>query len=76
MNITNSEVKQYQMLCMDKFGIELDEKTARGNLLKLVTQMHLVYRQITPEQLAEYESKNESVNEDSSNEQARATSNS
>ncbi len=76
MNITNSEVKQYQMLCMTKFGIEQDDKTARNNLLKLVTQMHLVYRQITPEQLAEYESKNESVNEDTSDEQTRATSNS
>ena len=76
MELTNSEIKQFQQLYKANFGVDIDNNAARNGLLKLVQQMHIVYRQITPEELAAYEAKNESVNEDTNDEQTRATSNS
>jgi len=76
MEITSSEIRQFQQLYRTKFGIELDDKTARHKLLNLVGQMYMVYRQITPEQLAVYRTRNEYVNENTNNEQTRTASDS
>jgi len=74
MDLTTSDIRQFQQLYKTKFGIELDEKTARHQLLCLVRQMYEVYKPITQEQSAAYTAKNEY--EDTSNEQARAASDS
>jgi UDP-3-O-acyl-N-acetylglucosamine deacetylase len=76
VEITSSEIRQFQQLYRTKFGIELDDKTARHKLLNLVGQMYVVYRQITPEQLAAYNTSNENVNENTKYEQTRAASDS
>ncbi len=69
MDLTTSEIKHFQQLYITKFGIELDDKTARYKLLKLVRQMHVVYQPITQQQLDEQNAKNEHINEDTTNEQ-------
>lgn len=66
MDIRPSEIKQFQQLYITKFGIELDNKTARHKLLKLVRQMHEVYRPVTQDQMATFKAKN--ANEDTSDE--------
>ena len=62
MEIKSSEIKHFKQLYRSKFGIELDDKTARYKLLKLVRQMSVVYQQITPKQLSDYETQYEHMN--------------
>lgn len=69
MELTTSEINHFKQLYQDKFGIELDDKTARYKLLKLVRQMYVVYQPITDKQLQAYKAKNEY--EDSNSEKAQ-----
>lgn len=74
MELSTSDIKEIQELYRRKFGIELDNKTARYKLLKLVRQMYVIYQPITEVQLQAYKAKN--VNEETSDEQSRPRSNS
>lgn len=74
MDVTTSDIRQFQQLYKAQFGIELDEKTAKHQLLCLVRQLYEVYKPITAEQLAVFNAKNEY--EDINNEQARTASDS
>jgi len=78
MEIKSSEIKHFKQLYRTKFGIGLDDKTARYKLLKLVRQMSVVYQQITPKQLSDYETQYEHMNNnmDKSDEQVRSASDS
>lgn len=76
MELKTSEIKHFQQLYMTKFGVELDEKTARYKLLKLVRQMYVVYQPISQHQLQDYNAKNVHINEDTTNEQSGTASNS
>ncbi len=66
MELSTSDIKEIQELYRRKFGIELDNKTARYKLMKLVRQMYVIYQPITDEQLRAYRAKN--VNEENSDE--------
>lgn len=46
MTITKSDVKEYQKLCLEKFGEEPDYQTAFEQLSKLVRQVEIVYQPI------------------------------
>lgn len=67
MEIAVSDIKQFKQLYLAKFGIELDDKTARYKLLKLVRQMYVIYQPITANQAVndmptnEYEENNSEI---------------
>lgn len=61
MELSTSDIKEIQELYRRKFGIELDNKTARYKLMKLVRQMYVIYQPITDEQLRAYRAKNVNV---------------
>ena len=68
MELSASDIKEIQQLYRKKYGIELDDKTARYKLLKLVRQMYVIYQPITDEQLQAYRTKNEHMNEENRDE--------
>jgi len=70
MELSTSEIRQFKQLYRTKFGIELDNKTAKYKLLKLIRQMYVIYQPITDEQLEAYKAKNE--NEDISDETVKS----
>ena len=74
MNITNTDVQQFQKLYFKNFGIELEPKQAKCLVLDMVMQMQSVYQPVTATQYDSV-SKNPNENEDSNNEQSRTASN-
>jgi len=53
MDITEKDVREFQVLYKSKFGKELDYQMARHKLTMLVLQMKTVYQPITQEQVDE-----------------------
>lgn len=53
MNITDSDIKKFQVLYVKYFGKKLDVSVARTELSALVRQMEIVYQPITQTQFDE-----------------------
>lgn len=62
MEMTTADIKQFQSLYRTKFGIELDNLTARRKLALLVRQMELVYQPITKAQVEKLNEKDGDAN--------------
>ena len=54
MQLSKSDIKQFQSLYQKHFGMELDDKQAHQKLHLLVRQMEIVYRPITKQQAMKY----------------------
>ena len=49
--ITEKDIAEFRKLYNEKFGMEIDDQTARKKLSMLVRQMEVVYRPITKSQI-------------------------
>ena len=51
--ITEWDIAEFRKLYTEKFGMEIDDQTARKKLSMLVRQMEAIYRPITKEQITD-----------------------
>ncbi len=62
--VTSADVREFQFLYTNRFGIDLSSNDARTKLELVVRQMELVYQPITKSQLQSI-NENENTNEQS-----------
>lgn len=62
MKLLESDIKKFRSIYKTKFGIDLDYRTARSQLSKLVRQLEIVYQPLRKEQIEKF-IENEDVKE-------------